>query len=360
MPATRQVSTEYTESGDRQQTVHTARALSDEELIEFFRVDRENWQVLKCNRWFNGSVWCHQLTTRPKKLDPDVVPPPVNLEVPELPRARFKRTGAPFVSIHYGDIHFPYHDPRCINILYQLLDQLDPDLVVDHGDVVDATEISDYEKDPNHRVSLRRECEMAAIHNGTVHQLTPDADHVYFIGNHGDRVRRKIWSLAEDRGAGELLSLPDVQDKLDLAHQIGVRDLGWGVVPYPEHKVIFDKLVLKHGNTVRKHSAYSARYEYEKYGKSGMSGHTHRRGVYEHRDYNGFHAWWELGMLGEIRHDYVDYADWQQGMAVVSWSKDRSQFGVEPVRIHDGVAYFRGQRYEGDSRLLNDLSVEGD
>jgi hypothetical protein len=29
----------------------------------------------------------------------------------------------------------------------------------------------------------------------------------------------------------------------------------------------------------------------------------------------------------------------------VTWSDDRTQFGVEEVRIHDGEAFFRGKKY---------------
>jgi len=123
--------------------------------------------------------------------------------------------------------------------------------------------------------------------------------------------------------------------------------LGWEVHPYPDHLVLWNRLLCCHGSTVRKWSGYSAKAEHERYGKSGMSGHTHRRGVFEHRDYNGNHAWWELGMLGSIHSRYVVYPDWQQGFAVVTWSADHTTFGVEEVRIHDGTAIFRGKEYVG-------------
>lgn len=58
--------TKRTDSGDRIQEAHAHRAMSDEEMVEFFKVDLDRWEVLTCNRWFNGSVWCHQLKSRPK------------------------------------------------------------------------------------------------------------------------------------------------------------------------------------------------------------------------------------------------------------------------------------------------------
>lgn len=129
------------------------------------------------------------------------------------------------------------------------------------------------------------------------------------------------------------------------------------MVDYPRHDVLFDRLILTHGEVVRSGSGESAKAEYRKYGKSGMSGHTHRRGVYEHRDYNGFHAWWELGCLCLIRDDYTTFPDWQQGFAVVTWSDDRSEFAVEEIRIHEGKAWFRGRLLTGDSKLFGDLAA---
>ena len=173
----------------------------------------------------------------------------------------------------------------------------------------------------------------------------------------GRRELRRLGELAASiREVGLLNPITVTENRRLVAgyHRLeACRILGWKVIPYPEYRVLHDRLICKHGNSIRKHSGQSARTEYEKYGKCGMSGHTHRRGVYEHRDHNGFHAWWELGMLGSIRHDYVDYADWTQGFAVVTWSDDREHFGVEEVRIHEGVTYFRGKRYVGDSKLFD-------
>mgnify|MGYP001147172844 CR=1 FL=1 len=70
-------------------------------------------------------------------------------------------------------------------------------------------------------------------------------------------------------------------------------------------------------------------------------------GSYHHTNYANPRVWIEIGMLGQVRTDYVDHANWQQGLLVLSWSKDRKRFGVEQVEIIDGVAYFRGMRLEG-------------
>jgi len=211
---------------------------------------------------------------------------------------------------------------------------------------MDCEAISRFEKDPAARVSLQEEVRLTAEHHAQVQALTPEAAHLWLLGNHEDRFRRLLWKLAEKRDVGELLGLEALTNSWDLAVLTGVDKWDWEVMPYPRHKLLFDRLVLTHGSTVRKWSAYSAKAEYERYRKSGMSGHTHRRGVHEHRDYDTTNAWWELGCLCSIRADYTVHPDWAQGFAVVTWSKDRTEFGVEEVRINEGVTFFRGQRYE--------------
>jgi len=262
-----------------------------------------------------------------------------------------------YTSVHYSDLHFPYHSPRALNILYQILDLTQPELVVDHGDTMDCHAISKYEKDPNARVTMGEEVKMASAHHGTVHAITPTAKHVWLLGNHEDRLRRLIWSIADNRAAGELLTLGPVIEALRWSNLVGVGDLGWEIIEYPDHKLIHNRLILKHGDVVRAGSGKTAKAEYDKYRKSGMSGHSHRIGYFGQRDYNGTHGWWEIGMLGRIEHRYVSWADWLQGLAVVTWTPDHKKFAVEQIHILEGKCYFRGNRLEGDSTSFDDPLV---
>lgn len=266
---------------------------------------------------------------------------PVRVEIPYLPVALVK--DKPYTSIHYSDTHFPYQSDQTLSILYQIVRDLQPDVIVDHGDLVDCYSISKYEKDPKNRVSLQEEIDQAARHLGILSALAPNARKKLLMGNHEDRLRRLLWSIAERQEAHQVLNLRVVQETLTWPVLLGLDAMGW---EYHEKRIVFGKrMVLKHGTVVRKWSGYTAKGEYEKYGRCGMSGHTHRRGVFEHRDHNGTHAWWELGCCCDLNPSYMDDPDWQSGFNVVSWSKDRRTFGVEEVRIHKGVTFFRGKVY---------------
>jgi len=260
------------------------------------------------------------------------------------------------VSVHFSDMHIPFHSPEAVNLLYQVLDLVNPELVVDHGDTMDCHAISKYEKDPSERIPLNAEVLLASTHFGVVKSITPSAELLWLTGNHEDRKRRLIWGMADDRAAGEVLTLPAVVDALQWENLLGIRDLGWEVVEYPDHKLLHNRLILKHGDVVRAGSGATARAEYAKYRKSGMSGHSHRIGYFGQRDYNGTHGWWEIGMLGKIEHRYVSWADWLQGFAVVTWAKDYRKFSVEQIHVLDGKCFFRGKRLTGDSKDFGDLA----
>lgn len=251
-------------------------------------------------------------------------------------------------SLHYGDIHVPYHDERAWNIACQIADITNPHIVVDHGDTLDCENLSKYPKRPGRRHSLDDERQIAAGLFGDMTGITPNARHIWLEGNHEERIKRVVWSAAESNSAlNDIFTLPEVQDALEWGSLLGLDSLGWEVVRYPQHELLYDRFICAHGSIVRKDSSLSARAQYEKYNKSGASGHTHRMGSYHHTNYANPRVWIEIGMLGQVRTDYVDHANWQQGLLVLSWSKDRKRFGVEQVEIIDGVAYFRGMRLEG-------------
>ena len=162
-----------------------------------------------------------------------------------------------------------------------------------------------------------------------------------------------IWGMAEDRRIGELLTLDPIKEALGWPSLLGIGDLGWEFVDYPDHAVLYDRLILCHGDIVRSESGQTEKAMLARYGMSGISGHTHRRGFYQKRDHTGLRSWFGLGCLCEIRDaSYVTLPNWSQGFAVTTWSDDRSEFGVEPVEISEGRAFFRGQMFTSvDGRL---------
>ena len=303
-------------------------------------------------------IECHYVAIGVRKRwNHTELPSPVVLKVTR-PLRRKPSDGA-FTSVHYSDVHWPNASRPCVNILYQILDWTNPGLVIDHGDLLDCEQISKYPKDPLNRTSLKNEIKMGAEHLGIVHGITQDAEHVWLEGNHEERMKRTIWALADQRQAGEILTLPSVQESLSWPSLLGIGELGWQTIPYPGHKLIFDRLIACHGEKVRAESGQSAKAEFNHYSKGGLSGHTHRVGEFTKRKYDGEQAWFELGCMCSISGvGYTNYPNWANAFAVITWSADRKRYQFERVRVHDGVAYFRGKRFEGNSTEW-DLAREG-
>lgn len=85
---------------------------------------------------------------------------------------------------------------------------------------------------------------------------------------------------------------------------------------------------------VRKFSGYTARGELEKHDSSGISGHTHRGGVYYYKTPERYLAWFESFCLCDLNPEYVQEPNWQQGFLYGYVEKD--SFAVTPIPIVDG------------------------
>jgi hypothetical protein len=118
----------------------------------------------------------------------DLTPAIVKIVKPRIPTPR-KSTAD--TSVHWSDIHFPHHDERALSILHQVISMVDPVVVVDHGDTLDAEQLGRWAKNPLARVSLKEEIHMGINHFGEVTSLVrQDCRKIWLEGNHEERKRR--------------------------------------------------------------------------------------------------------------------------------------------------------------------------
>jgi len=350
------------EVGEESAKVHVlaSRSIKNPEMLfEKSGLDPEKWELVptqhEVKKWDvpmkldNEAVIvpCWYVAIRVRlKYQYTSMPSPIAFEMPERKRAPAIGNQSTLTTVHFSDIHFPYHDPACVEILYQILEDLPSvEFVADQGDTIDCQEISSYPKDPTERIGLKEEILQGAQHFATVTDLAPNAQKVWTEGNHEDRLRRLIWSLAESRQAGEILTLEPVKASLQWGSLLGLDSLGWEVIPYPSHHLLWNLLVVCHGETARQGSGQSEKAELTKYSKSGVSGHTHRIGFYGQRIYDGSLGWWGLGCMCTLTTSYINHPNWQQGFAVINWAPDKKTYSVERVRVHNGKAIFRGKTY---------------
>ena len=261
---------------------------------------------------------------------------------PRASRARRRPKDGVTHSVHISDSHVPFHDAAAHSIAKQIISDVQPEVLVHHGDLLDCYDISDYDKNPERQHSLEDERVAAAELLGELHALTPDARHILCEGNHEDRLRRVAWTSPERTKA--VFRLAPVREALEWPRLLGIDGLDWEFVPYKRHMILNNKLVISHAGPLG--GKYAGANNLKRFGKSGMTGHFHRISSYYNRDFNGTLAWWELGAMCSLDAEYAHFPSWQQGMAVVSWHNDGS-FAVDQIHIHDGKAIFRGRRYNG-------------
>ena len=249
-------------------------------------------------------------------------------------------------GVIYGDTHGQYIDASAEGVLLAVLKDFQPDVVVHIGDAVDCYTISRFDKDPTRKETLQDEIDHARRHLARVRLTAPNAAMYLFEGNHEERLHRAF--CQSQGGMREVVQLTAFQEAMTWPNLLQLQGLGVNWVPLKDQpdKSVFPKFLLTHGSVVRKWSGWSAAGEWQRYGKSGASGHVHRLGVFMHRDLNGAHVWVETGCLCGLEPDYTGYVDWQNGFVVVTFEQRTGAFQVEPVYVHKGNAMWRGKKYQ--------------
>lgn len=220
-----------------------------------------------------------------------------------------------------SDIHFPNHDNAAIKCVFDFIKKHPVDTVILNGDIVDFFDVSSFDKDPQRMFSLQKELDMAEKFFKKLRKLLPDAD-IYFVkGNHEDRMERYLQKHSE------LFTL----NALKIPTLLQLEKFN---IHYKPKGFKFGNLKIIHGDLIRKFSSYTARGELEKHDNSGISGHSHRGGVYYYKTPERYLAWYESFCLCDIHPFYVDEPNWQQGFLYGYIDKD--SFAVTPIPIVDG------------------------
>lgn len=288
----------------------------------------------------------------PQKPGPIIQPPerpafaldvPVRPFAVSIPPAPPIRDGKVFTAVVYGDTHVPFHDPAALAVVRGVVADVRPDVLLNVGDLVDCWQISRFDKDPTRSDSLQDNIDEARQHLAEMAALAPKSRRVLLEGNHEARLSRTIWKL--EGAARELPKLRLFQAAMTWPTLLETTAIGWEWIAEraQSQTSVLPKIITKHGSVVRKWSGMTAKGEWEKYGRSGLSGHTHRLGQFLHRDHNGTASWIETGCTCLMDAPYGSDFDWQQGCVVLSWNKDRRLLQTELVSVRDGSALWRGK-----------------
>ena len=269
--------------------------------------------------------------------------PKITQEAPELKNSFIKGTGKALALdvgkeckeiLIINDLHIPYHDPITVSLVIKVIKDLQPDYICLNGDVIDFYNISRFSTDPSRRLSLQDDLDLTRC---ILREIKDSSNAKIFMcaGNHEDRLRLYLWNKAPE--LSELRAL-------DIRRQLGLDIFGIDYAPYDSIVKVNDIFKIEHGDSVSKHSGWTAKAMYEKRGGCGIVGHSHRFGSHLKTIDDDTQGWYENACLCDLNPEYVKNPNWQQGFAVVTFIGKR--FFVQQVPIIKHKFVFRGKLYE--------------
>lgn len=248
-------------------------------------------------------------------------------------------------AIVIGDMHFPKHCQKTIDIFLAVVEELAPSKIILNGDTIDMLAVSRYPKDIRANYSLLEE--RNAYHsfiNDLFEVATYDSEILEVNANHsGNDVTGRWWRYLSER-ISELASLPEIRDVLSY-EKIFLGEYAEDI-KLVDYANITEDFIILHGDVVRKNGGYSARGMLDKFNISLMHNHTHRfgstaqriPGIATRKDRQIFA--WENGCACDLNPVYASSPNWQNGFSIIGFdnSKDYNAYSVEQVMVNNGVA----------------------
>lgn len=258
----------------------------------------------------------------------------------------------------------PFHDEKAISVALQLVKELQPDIIINIGDILDLAEFSRFVGEASFARTTQVSLNAAHKFLATQRALCPKAEIVLFEGNHDLRIQTWIKQngmaafglrRADEPEGWPVMSVPTLLalDALNIQYISG----------YPAASYfINDRVKVIHGNKTGKRGTVANKLVADEQ-VSTISGHTHGLEMFYHTvdtqrgPRTRFGA--TVGCLCRIDgavpstkggHDAFGrpikkYEDWQQAVGVVTYMDGDNPFALEHAYIHEGFSLFRGTPY---------------
>lgn len=229
------------------------------------------------------------------------------------------------LEIVASDIHFPYEDPQAYAVFIQVVTDLQPDVIVLLGDIMDCYTVSAHDKDPNRATpaAFKDELLYTRTRLGDLRAAVPKARLIYFEGNHETRYSRYIAKNApilktSARTIPELLQL----------NELNIEWIANG------DRLRIGKMWHIHGNEIAGGGNSPARLKYQRMQCNFIFGHHHQRDKFRPRTYDGQqHGAYANPCLCLLEAEYLHHAhNWSHGFTIIDHDTDGT-FQVEETEI---------------------------
>lgn len=258
----------------------------------------------------------------------------------------------------------PFHDRKAMDVALMMIEDENPDLIVNLGDFIDFPEFGKFEQEPAFANTTQKTIDEAYNFLCQQRAAAPNAKIVLIEGNHDRRLQKAIISNAKAAFGLRRAASPDGWPVLSIPYLLRLEELDVEYVEgYPAGEYyINDRLKCIHGKRSGRRGRIAPRIVDDEH-VSTITGHTHhiemaykttnaRKGP---RTNLGI----TMGCLCRIDgavpsfngstdsfgRPVKTYLDWQQGVGVVYYQDGDGPFSINPVLIHEGSAILNGKLY---------------
>lgn len=260
----------------------------------------------------------------------------------------------------------PFHDEKAMGIATQIINDIQPDVIINLGDFLDNACFSRFTQEPGFALTTQRSINRGYRFLVEQRSSAPNADVILLEGNHEKRMANAIITNAQAAFGLHRAEKPDNWPVLSIPFLLRLDELGVKYVDgYPNGEYwINENIKCIHGNKVRSNGSTAQAIVVDER-VSTIFGHVHRIEL-QYKTVNvreGFKTSLAFtpgtlaridgavpstnGGVDEWGNAKTHYENWQQGIGVVNYEDGDGDFHVHGIHIHDGKAMYNGKLYKG-------------
>lgn len=234
--------------------------------------------------------------------------------------------GKRLLELLASDIHYPFEDPAAYALFVEVAADVQPDILVLLGDIMDCYAVSAHDKDADRATpsAFKEELIYAKTKLAELRERLPNARIIYKEGNHETRLSRYIRKNASALSTLGCVTIPEL---------LGLSELKIEWIGNDE-RLRIGRLWHIHGNEIGGSGLSPARAKYQKMQCNFIFGHLHQRDKFRPRAYDGQqHGAYANPCLCILKAEYLHHAsNWSNGFTLIDHDVDRT-FQVEEIEV---------------------------
>jgi hypothetical protein len=266
-----------------------------------------------------------------------------------------KRLDGELTILVGSDFHSQYVDPFALACFLETAKEVQPDIIVLNGDVVEFSGAGRWSKRPGLNLTLQSEidfCRREILR--ACREACPDAQIDWVVGNHEDRLTRFLADTARPLAGLDCLQFEKLfsLDALEVNLVFGDNFLATTAGERRDDvnrtwKIYGGCYVVAHHTPGGQNPG---KKQLQRFGMSGTSGHTHKASLYAEPSLASPHRDWSVtGMMaGQIvGRSYRDVpSGWTNGFVLATVIPSKGVVFQEPASIKAGVCTVAGMRFD--------------